>query len=298
MLTADSQVFGHKRADLWRLADEFSTPLRRFTRRHSARGRPLGQQAVGIDFDAYQPYRPGDDIKHVDWGVFARNRQLAVRRYQDDTSGLLLLLLDCSGSMAIGVPSKWSLGASLSMVLSIAALRDLHEVVIGVAGASRLDLLPPQHGPDAAQSIIQYLAQRQPAGRAPLSTALERIAERYPKAAVLVMSDFLDDSAPERALSLFHPLVGRGSLIRISAPGEFDPPAAGRYAVDPEDPSLSGHVFNDVDGRLFTERVRDYRDRSGRTAERLGLPLLDLEADLALSDALGAITEHLAHGLG
>ena len=69
-------------SDLWRLAARYRFP-RRLNGGHSASSARSGRQSrLGRDFDGYVPYRTGEDVRHVDWPLYARTGGLYVRRYQ------------------------------------------------------------------------------------------------------------------------------------------------------------------------------------------------------------------------
>lgn len=57
---------------------------------------------VSVEFAHHRPYTPGDEIKHLDWKVFARTDKLQVKQYQQETNLDLVLLVDASGSMRFG----------------------------------------------------------------------------------------------------------------------------------------------------------------------------------------------------
>src|SRR5665213_1044981 len=54
------------------------------------------------EFAEYQAYNPGDDLRHMDWNVFARTGKMYLKRYKGETNSQLLILLDTSASMAFG----------------------------------------------------------------------------------------------------------------------------------------------------------------------------------------------------
>src|SRR5580692_8115607 len=56
------------------------------------------------EFAEYRAYTPGDDLRHVDWNVFARTERAYLKRYRGETNCQLTILLDCSRSMKYGSP--------------------------------------------------------------------------------------------------------------------------------------------------------------------------------------------------
>ena len=59
-------------------------------------------QGFSVDFAQHRPYTPGDDLRHLDWKVYARTDKLYLKQYQQETNLDLVVMLDCSGSMAFG----------------------------------------------------------------------------------------------------------------------------------------------------------------------------------------------------
>ena len=55
-----------------------------------------------VDFAEYREYRPGDEIRRIDWNVFSRSDKLYVKLYEGETNTKVLVLLDISGSMNYG----------------------------------------------------------------------------------------------------------------------------------------------------------------------------------------------------
>src|SRR4030095_5244048 len=55
-----------------------------------------------VDFAAYRPYMPGDEIRRIDWNVFSRSDRLYIKLYEGETNTRVLVLLDISGSMNYG----------------------------------------------------------------------------------------------------------------------------------------------------------------------------------------------------
>src|SRR5258707_756618 len=96
----------------------------RFAARLSAaRGRREGAARAGLstgglEFDHYRPYRPGDDLRALDWDVYARSDQPVVRVLRPEAGERWAILIDTSASMGVGPPGKLQRAAGCARALA------------------------------------------------------------------------------------------------------------------------------------------------------------------------------------
>src|SRR5258707_15104555 len=106
-----------------------------------------------LEFQEYREYVPGDDIRHLDWGAYARSDTLMVRLFREEISPRTEILLDASLSMTAGGEMKPWLARQLAAVFallsgrlggrpSIVPLEDGPPVPLGLDGLDRLATLP------------------------------------------------------------------------------------------------------------------------------------------------------------
>ena len=78
-----------------------------------------------IEFLQHRQYVAGDELRHIDWKVYARQDRLHIKQYEEETNLRLQLLVDCSGSMSYGDgdENKFEYAASLAASLAYLALR-------------------------------------------------------------------------------------------------------------------------------------------------------------------------------
>ena len=84
------------------------------------------------EFAEYRSYTPGDDLRHVDWNVFARTEKAVLKRYRGETNSQLLLLLDTSASMGFGVTPMPKLDYARYLASSLAYLGNLQRDATGL----------------------------------------------------------------------------------------------------------------------------------------------------------------------
>ncbi len=215
-------------------------------RRSKARGR-------SVEFEDFRPYVAGDDLRHIDWNVFARLDRFFIKVFQEEQDLAVHLVLDASASMDAGNPNKLLFAQRAAMALGYAALAGNNRVGAwvfggGMNGASAgLRIMQPVRGKRATQQLGRFiLDQTWPAmparegllvggsGAAPdqlaageFTTALRSIARsRTGRGVVVVLSDLLIPGGYSEGLTL---LAGDGSspwdvvLLQVLSPGEIDP---------------------------------------------------------------------------
>ncbi|MCB9524402.1 MAG: DUF58 domain-containing protein [Myxococcales bacterium] len=264
--------------------ERFSLHLRR-AGALSVRGRPARRAAAaGLDFVGYADHRPGESLRHVDWAVWARSRSLVVRRYADEASGLLLVVVDGSGSMGVGSPSKWTLARGVAAALAHAALGELHQVLVGVLTADGLRALPIGAGAGFAHEVFHFLGEHQPAGAVRLPLALAALPTDGARGDAIIISDFLDPDGPQAALEAVQRQGLRVDAVRVLAPGELTVPEAAVLA-DPEGPTARSAPRGGERDTL-QRRLDGLRDALAPAAGRVGGVGVDLTADAPLAQAL------------
>ena len=253
-------------------------------------GRPLPVGVShGLDFDRFAEYQPGMDLRHLDWSLYARSRRLYVRQFTDEGAGTLIIVLDGSGSMALGANpdarAKWHLARQMAAVLAYAALREVHAVQLIVATQGEIRRLPTTAGVEFAPEIFRFLDAQIPKGTTDLGAAAAAVSPTGQGGDVVFISDFLDPHGADRGVSSLLAQGFRVDLCRIASPGEFDLPPAGTVIVDPEGP---GHrvIPGGAARAALQDRLDAYRGALDAVAQKYATPLVDLPPDARLADAL------------
>jgi uncharacterized protein (DUF58 family) len=150
------------------------------------------------EFSQYRHYRPGDDLKYVDWKLVARTDRLYTKQFRETTDMASAIVLDTSGSMAFPEPpavSKFRYG-----VIAAAALAHLISQqgdAVGLLSGERF--LPPRAGRQHLRGLLAALSALHAAGGWSVADHVRRASERLKRRALLfVLSDLYDDE--ERTL--------------------------------------------------------------------------------------------------
>jgi uncharacterized protein (DUF58 family) len=149
-----------------------------------------------VEFQQHREYVPGDEIKRIDWKVFAKSDRLVVKEFVAETNLALHILLDASESMAYGSLdwtkfdyARWSAAALAHLTL---AQRDTVGLILFDDGGRTK--VPPGNGAHQRASIIEQLEAAEPAGPTGIGATLNWLGTRLSrKGIVAIFSDFFDD---------------------------------------------------------------------------------------------------------
>ncbi len=133
------------------------------------------------EFSQYKGYAPGDDLKHLDWKVYARRDQPVVRQYRDETNAAVHLVVDTSASMGYAADQPWSkleYAVVLAASLALLAERQRDAVSLALGGTGLEAFLPPQSGPASTREVLRRLESARAAGATDLAGLCAQIAPR------------------------------------------------------------------------------------------------------------------------
>jgi uncharacterized protein (DUF58 family) len=179
---------------------------------------------ASIDFAEHRGYVAGDDIRRVDWRLFARTDRYYVKQYEADTNTNLSVLLDISRSMTFasrGVP-KLEYGCFVGACLAYLAQRQRDRV-----GLVTFDNDIVEHVPPSAKHfnvVLQKMEQAKAERPGNLSVPLHKMAEHFRRRGILVLiSDFYEE--PDSILEAIKPLKFLGNdliVFHVLDPAEID----------------------------------------------------------------------------
>jgi uncharacterized protein (DUF58 family) len=148
-----------------------------------------------VEFAEYRNYVPGDDIRRLDWRVFARTDRFFLKEYEAETNLRCYFVLDCSGSMKFGNKLHYA-KRMLATMAYIGAHQGDAVGLICVAGKSFFEI-PPRRNPVHLKLIFETMEKAEARGQTDLAPALHDLAEKVRRRAlVMVFSDFFCDLEP------------------------------------------------------------------------------------------------------
>jgi uncharacterized protein (DUF58 family) len=149
-----------------------------------------------VEFAEYRKYVQGDDIRRLDWRVYARTDRFYLREFEADTNLRCYLVLDCSASMGFRDHRQSKLDYARRLIATLAYLLAQQGDAVGLQcfGEKALFDIPPRRNPDHLKHIFKVLARVEPKGETALIATLHDFAEKIKqRALVVIFSDFFCD---------------------------------------------------------------------------------------------------------
>ena len=198
------------------------------------------QVGGGTELAMIRPYRPGDDVRYMDWNVTARMREPHVRVHVGERAMTAWLLLDVSSSMTFGTADRRKADVAEGVALAIGHVSTRRGNRLGVVaiGAGEPRILRPRQGRLGLLALLSQLRtdpEEDGAGATMLGTAVERTAAlARNRGLVVVVSDFrgdMDWEGPLRTLRARHGVLA----VEVRDPRELElPPVGDLWLTDPE----------------------------------------------------------------
>ncbi len=180
------------------------------------------------EFAEYRAYTPGDDLRHVDWNLFARTERCYLKRYRGETNSQLTILLDASNSMEYtsGPVKKMDYARFIAASLIYLAIHNQRDAAGVIVFDEKVrDVVRPSTRPGQLARLFAALERAEPHARTDFARPLNHFQELLHRRGIaIVISDFYED--PETIVRTVEPLRFRGNevvLFHILDPDEIRP---------------------------------------------------------------------------
>jgi uncharacterized protein (DUF58 family) len=267
------------------LATSFLQGLRR-SRRHG----------FSSEFSEYKPYVPGDDLRLLDWRIYARSGKLFVRRFEAETELEHLLILDATASMAWQWEqsiTKLQYGANILAAIACICMRHQDKAGLMVHDAEELHFLPPRCRREQLDDMFCLLENIRPGGGDALPELIKGLAgARRHRGMVIICSDLEEDEEGTAiALEMLSLTDDRACIIHLLDKAEENIPFDSVTHL--EDSETGERVATDV-GTLrkgHDQTVSDFRGRWKTLCDRLGVGYQPVHTGMNYLDVLLGIAE-------
>ncbi|MDA1082604.1 MAG: DUF58 domain-containing protein [Gemmatimonadetes bacterium] len=241
------------------------------------------------EFRQHRSYRAGDDLKYLDWKLFARTDRLYTRQFRETTNVPVMIVLDSSASMDFpdGV-SKHRYAAIISAALAYVASDQGNAVGLMTMADGALSYLPARGGRQHLRTIIAMLDRLEAAGTWNPAHVIDRTAQLMRRRGiVIVISDFYDDEdATRRALQRVTMHGHDVSVVQLLSPEEsvFDEEGQVEF-VDLESGARRLTDAGAIAGR-YRDAMHDFVTRTRTDAVHAGIDYVRLSTDMPPERAL------------
>lgn len=159
-----------------------------------------------VEFADHREYVPGDDLKYLDWALYARTDLYYIKHFEEETNLRCYLVLDRSASMAFGTGAltKWDYSCFLATCLAYLILRQQDAAGLALFGTKPGVFVPPRCRRTHLRQLMSVMVNHAPEGTTDVPASLRAVVRNLKRRGlVVVISDLIDDPTETlRALKL------------------------------------------------------------------------------------------------
>jgi uncharacterized protein (DUF58 family) len=169
-----------------------------------------------VEFAEHREYVPGDDIRRLDWKVYAKSDRFYIKEYEEETNLKAYIVLDTSRSMEFKSDgmSKLEYGKQLAAALSYLIWRQQDQFALITFDEKVRTFLPPQSNQAHLRTIFRALVEAESREKTDVGVIFHEIAERLRhRSLVVIISDLFDD--PDRLIHGLNHMAHRGHDVVV-----------------------------------------------------------------------------------
>ncbi len=248
--------------------------------------RPGTAGGFSVDFADYRKYNYGDDIRYIDWSIYARLKKLFLRQFRAESELSIHLLLDVSNSMSFGRFPKMKIAREIAAALSYVGLTKQDRVGLTTFSDRMLQYLPPQRGNRQLANIIRILEDTVPGGASEFEQAFRPyVARASSRGLAVILSDCF---APGGYQDAFRCLAYGGFevvLIRIIAQEELSPELEdGLVLRDLENKDVRGPIITSAVLSQYRRNVAEHSEELNNFCLSEGIPMVEAVSSASFED--------------
>ena len=253
--------------------------------------RRSSRRGSSVEFADYRDYAPGDDLRRLDWNIYARLEKPFIKLLEEEEDLAVYVLIDGSRSMDWGEDERNKFRYTLKLAAGIGAVALSSGDLLSIGflqGGHVVSEFGPTRGGTALARLFRYLENLSAGQQTDLNNAMREYAliPRRPGLVILI-SDLFANDGYESGLRLF---LGRGheaALIHVLAQDELDPPLAGDIQLVDVETNQEQDVS--LDGGLraqYRQRVHAWIQSTQADCRKHGVRYLNLTTDTPWDHAL------------
>src|SRR5438876_4017879 len=234
------------------------------------------RKGQSVEFADYRNYVVGDDLRFLDWNLFARLDRLFIRLFMEEEDLHFYVLIDNSLSMDFGTPTKLHYAKQIAAALGFNGLGNLDRVVSEAFNDRLTQSMPAARGRRSLWRLMDFLQKIEPAGPSDLKPALRTFSLKCSgKGIVVLLSDLMDKGGYEDALRY---LIARQLdiyVIQILSQEEIEPEIVGDLRLtDIEDEDVAEVTVSAPLLKRYKQNLAAYRAALHEFCTRRGVSYL------------------------
>lgn len=227
--------------------------------------RRSNKRGTSIEFADYRDYVPGDDLRRLDWNIYARLERPLTKLFEDEEDLAVHLILDTSASMNLPEDpdlNKFTYTRRMLAGLGHVALSTNDRLMVTAISGGSLHQFGPARGRGYGVRLLNFVNDLKSRGETDLNAALRTYASRAARPGLcLIISDLF---SPSGYLDGMNALLGKGyevALVHVLSPEEIEPPLAGDLRLVDVETGIAQEVSIDGGMRdLYIRRVAEWRE--------------------------------------
>jgi uncharacterized protein (DUF58 family) len=242
------------------------------------------------EFAEYRAYTPGDDLRHVDWNVFARTERAYLKRYRGETNSQLTMMLDASASMNYTSHGVTKLDYSRYLTVSLAYLANQQRDAAGVIifDDDVKNYVPPSTRQGQFMRVAHAIEHAEPGTRTDFAKPFVHFQQFHRRRGIVVaVSDFYEE--PETVIQAIRPLRFNGNeviLFHVLDPEEIQPKLKDPVLLVDMETDDAIEVSPDYARHEYRAKIDAHIDTLRTKAKASGMDYFLLRTDRPLDEAL------------
>ena len=253
-------------------------------------GRRSVKRGQSVEFADYRDYTLGDDLRQLDWNVFARLEKLFVKLFVEEEDVTITILLDASASMATGRPQKLLFAKRAAAALGYIGLASEDRVAISALGGRSSRRLTALRGSGRVFRLLSNLSSIEPAqGPTDLVAAARHAAAQLSGRGVVVLISDLLDPAADRVIRELAATRSELIVLHVLSPDELDPQLEGDLRLVDSETGDGIDITADLPTLdAYRERLAAWKESFADLAAKRRASYVDLASDTHLNELIFA----------
>jgi uncharacterized protein (DUF58 family) len=248
------------------------------------------RRGTSLEFADYRRYAPGDDLRYLDWGIYARTDRLYIKLFREEVDLFAYIFVDVSASMACPSPEEKFLPAThIAAALSYVVLANQDHVKLHLLGNSLTHTASPFYrGRRRITDCIRFMTSLTPEGPLELAPTLAEHLRRLrrPGKAILISDFLMPAPSYQQGLNLLRAFNLDIAVIQVLARQEVDPPFANGSLrlIDSETNAEIGFQWDAVARQDYQTQLAHHNSEIRSFCHQSGIHYSLFVTDLALDD--------------